>query len=117
MDSIKALLVLPDEKPRLIEIENTNEGIQKIIGGYYQALTVTGLEECMLLCDEDGKLKHRDPNFIFWCDLIVGPVLFVGLNDHKDGFGDVPGTYVDTLTELVKVWRISMNLRRERETL
>lgn len=111
MDRIKALLVLPGEKPRVIEIENTNEGIQKIIGGYYQAFTVTGLEDCMLLCDEDGKLKHLDPNFIFWCDLIVGPVLLVGLNNHKDGFGDVPGTYVDTLTDLVTVWRSVMKGR------
>lgn len=108
---IKALLVVPGKKPRLIEVENTNEGIQKIIGGYYQALTVTGLEDCMLICDEDGKYKKLEPNFIFWCDLIVGPVLFVGLNDHKDGFGDVPGTYVDTLTELVKVWRSVMKER------
>ena len=120
-EMIDGLLVLPGEDPRMVRIENTVKGIQKLIGGHFQAITFLGNDDVVLLCDDDGKLKGLEPNFWFENDIIVGPVLFVGTNELGDDFDDISFIDAKTLMDIMPRWRWRMNailseMRKEEET-
>ena len=58
--TIKVLLVEPMEQPRVIEIENTLEAMQKTVGGYIEALPIA--DEVSIVCNEEGKLEGLQAN-------------------------------------------------------
>ena len=56
---MKALLIDTDRKVREIEVENTLESFQALVGGYIQTVYLNnGL---IALCNEDGKLEELPP--------------------------------------------------------
>lgn len=79
---IKAIYKAPNEKAKVIEIEDTLEAYQKAVTGTIETLLIA--ENTIIICNEDGK-NHEDisANFVLglqsgWTDVIVGPVLIVG---------------------------------------
>lgn len=78
---MKAIIRKPHEKPEVIDIDNTLEALQKVVGGYIEAV---GLGcSWVLLCDEEGKFKGYERNIKLDGDVVVGNVLFV--QDGGDG--------------------------------
>lgn len=66
----------PGKAPRITEIDNTLEALQVAVEGYIE--TVTLCTDCVILCNEEGRLKGLPYN----CELlglpIFGPFLIVG---------------------------------------
>ena len=88
---MKVLRKKPGFDLEVIEVENELRDLQEAVGGHIE--TVPFVNDIIILCDEEGKLKGKAPNFPYNGDLIVGDVLFVGtvlgnfrgLNDTEIG--------------------------------
>ena len=50
------------EEPKQIEIENTLEAMQEFVGGYIEVVSL-GIRNLVLVCDDEGKLKEKLPNY------------------------------------------------------
>ena len=72
---MKAIIKEVGKPPKVVDIENTLEEMQKIVGGNIEVIRVRS--NILMLCDEEGKLKNKPYNFDLGNDLIVGNVLFV----------------------------------------
>ena len=84
MKKIKCLLVEPYELPREIEIENTLEAEQEIVGGYIECVYLQNDNDVVLICNREGKIKGIDLNRDIGHDIIAGPFLIVG-DDYENG--------------------------------
>lgn len=77
---IKAVLVKPNEEPKVVEIEDELFELQNIVDGYIEPIAVE--DEIVAIVNEEGKLLGMTPNFYLGYQLIVGPALFVrDIND------------------------------------
>lgn len=84
---IKAIIKRPDEEiGHMTNISPTLENLQKTVGGYIETVPIT--EGLALLCDEEGRLKNREPNIWIGHELIVGTVIILGVNGEE--FDDIP---------------------------
>ena len=91
-ERIRAIFRKPlTNKSEIVEVENTVEGIQEMIGGHFECVTIE--EGICLLCDEDGKLKRLQPNCIYRGDIIAGPILIVGT--QGDEFTSIPELFAE----------------------
>ena len=86
---MRILLVKPGESCETVEVENKLETLQKIVGGYIEAVALN--EKTTLVCNEEGKVNGSMPNRIVrskWLrDIIYGTFFLCGIN--KDDFGDI----------------------------
>ena len=83
-DKIKCLLIKPYELPQLIEIDNTLEAKQKVVGGYIEVVYLQNDNDVLLICNEEGKINGLKLNRDIGYDIIAGPFLVVG-NDYENG--------------------------------
>ncbi len=83
-EKIKCLLVKPYELPKEIEIDNTLEAKQKLVGGWIEQAFIPKDESIVLICNEEGKINGMKPNRDIGHDIIFGPFLIVG-NDYENG--------------------------------
>ena len=83
-EKIKCLLVKPYELPKEIEIDNTLEAKQKLVGGYIEHAFLPKDDSVVLICNEEGKINGMKPNRDIGHDIIFGPFLIVG-NDFENG--------------------------------
>lgn len=61
------------------------EWLQKICDGYIETVPFLKLEQRLLLiCNEEGKLREMEANFVYNGDLIVGPVVVVSFNSEGE---------------------------------
>lgn len=81
---IKCLLVKPYELPEEIEIDNTLEAKQKLVGGWIEQAFLPKDDSVVLICNEEGKINGMKPNRDIGHDIIFGPFLIVG-NDYENG--------------------------------
>ena len=79
---LKIVLKKVGENPEIMNIENTLERKQELVGGLIEVVPV--LEDVLLVCNEEGKLENLLPNLIFPYDYIAGDCFFVG-DDYKNG--------------------------------
>ena len=68
-----------------LEIPNTLQALQELVGGYIETITLTRHSCCIV--NEEGRLKRLLPNFYLNGGLIVGNAVFVGVKG--DGFRDI----------------------------
>lgn len=68
----------PNEKPLLVEIENELSELQRIVGGHIQIVQLA--PKIVIICDDEGKLKGYEPNLECGLDILVGTVIFAGVN-------------------------------------
>lgn len=83
-EKIKCLLVEPYELPKEIEIDNTLEAKQKLVGGWIEQAFLPKDDSVVLICNEEGKINGMKPNRDIGHDIIFGPFLIVG-NDFENG--------------------------------
>ncbi len=78
MNTIRVVLMNPGEPARAVEIPNTLEAMQKLVGGY---LELVGLRSFPfdVWCNEEGALKGLAPNVAFPECTIAGPLFVTGL--------------------------------------
>lgn len=97
---MKILVKEPNKKPYVTEIDNTLEGIQSIIDGFFEIIRIPNLPGLCCVCDDVGKLKDLPYNFTIYNDDIVGTVFFVN-EEHAD-FVDINEGYVEILNTMFK---------------
>lgn len=78
---LKVIIKRPDERyGHVTYISSSLENLQKTVEGHIQSVTL-GLSN-VILCDEEGKLKGKEPNFQiyrpYFRDIIVGTVIVIG---------------------------------------
>lgn len=83
-EKIKCLLVKPYELPQEIEIDNTLEAKQKLVGGWIEQAFLPKDDSVVLICNEEGKINGMKANRDIGHDIIFGPFLIVG-NDFENG--------------------------------
>lgn len=87
-ETINVLVKRPSVYPYIQKVKNELKDLQELVGGYIQSIRFT--DDSVLLCDEEGKIKHKQANFMIWSDIIVGTAVIVGV-DGED-FTDCPIT-------------------------
>ena len=83
---IGVLIKEPGKTPRHVNISDTLENLQKTVGGYIETVTITS--DCVVICDDEGRLKGKP-----WCCNIcgvdfVGTVILCGVAGEE--FADLP---------------------------
>ena len=86
---IKAIRMRPDEAPEEIEIKNTLQALQEEVGGYIETFYLA--DGVTAIVNEEGKLEQLAPNCLLRGDLIVGPILLVGV--RGEDFCSIPEGY------------------------
>ena len=81
IEKIKVLYKKVGEDSKVIEIENTLEAKQTLVGGLIE---VINYDDALLVCNEEGKLLNMPPNLIFDCDYIAGDCFVIG-DDYEKG--------------------------------
>ena len=85
-DRIRVIVKNPGEAPEEREVPNTLEALQALVGGYIEAVPLA--RDAVILVNEAGKLRGMAPNVLFLGDVLVGPVVIVGVRGEE--FADVP---------------------------
>lgn len=78
---ISVLIKEPGKDAYRKEIDNTLKSLQREVGGYIEVVTIA--DGLALICDEEGKLKGKDANFLFCGEYFVGTVILSG-TDGED---------------------------------
>lgn len=79
---LRIVLKKVGKNPEIMNIENTLDDKQKLVGGLIEVVGLT--EDILLVCNEEGKLDNLLPNLMFNYDYIAGDCFFVG-DDYKNG--------------------------------
>lgn len=101
MSDIKIFVKRPGEKLCEERIPNTLKAMQETVGGYIEEFPL--LEDCVIICNEEGKIKGLPYNCQILNEHFVGTIFFAGVKG--DEFADVPGELRDMerlLPELFK---------------
>ena len=79
--AIRILKVEPQKLPYEKEISNDLEGIQSEVEGLFECIYLD--DNCILVCNDEGKLNGMELNRRVCNDIIAGPFFIVG--DSQDG--------------------------------
>jgi hypothetical protein len=93
---IKILKIEPQRLPYEKEISNDLEGIQGEVEGLFECIYLG--DNCILVCNEEGKLNGMELNRRVGNDIIAGPFFIVG--DSQDGeFVSLTDEQIEKYTE------------------
>ena len=83
INTIKILTLNPGESELQVkEIDNTLKELQSIVGGYIEVVNIGN--NCIIICNEEGKILNLKPNILFGNDVIVGTIIFSKFNDEGE---------------------------------
>ena len=86
MDKITVVVKEPGKAPEIRQIDNTLKALQDVVGGYIETVTVA--TDMVIICNEEGLIKHLLPNCRILGCYFVGTILAVGVDGEE--FTDVP---------------------------
>ena len=92
-DTIKVIIKDPWEPARVTEVRNELKPLQEIVGGYIEAVTIA--TDCVILCNEEGRINAMPYNCTILGAQFFGPILFVGRDGEE--LDDVPEENVRSL--------------------
>lgn len=78
---MRVVIKEPGKAAREIEIENTLERLQELVGGHIESVWFA--KNVWMLVNEEGKLRDLPFNFYVWDDLVVGPAIFAGQDGEE----------------------------------
>ncbi len=100
-EMIHVLLKRPGEIPRSVNVSNSLEALQRNVGGYIE--TVTFASDCVIICNEEGRLLGMPYNCTI-CGLdFVGEIIIAGVKG--DEFTDIPLTWAQCKELFPQLWR------------
>lgn len=82
VEKLKIVFKAVGEDPKIMEIENTLEAKQELVGGLIEVVPYKN--DLLLICNEEGKITDLKPNLKFDYDFIVGDCFIVG-DDYENG--------------------------------
>ena len=74
-----------NEDAKIMEIENTLEAKQELVGGLIEVVPYLN-DDILLVCNEEGKLMNLKPNVLFDLDYIAGDFFVIGDDYENAGF-------------------------------
>lgn len=100
MAKIGVIIKEPGRVPRHVNISDALENLQKTVGGHIE--TVTLASDCVVICDEEGRIKGKE----YCCKIggvdFVGTVILAGVDG--DEFADVPLSFADAKRLFPGLW-------------
>ncbi len=83
------------KEPVVMEIEDTLEAKQKLVGGLIEVVQYK--DDLLLICNEEGKLMNLKPNLQFDYDYIAGNCFVIGDDFENSGFKSVEENQIDSI--------------------
>lgn len=102
---IKAILVKVGQKPALIELEESLENLQKLVGGFIEMVQLTDDIDVDIVVNEEGKLNGSLMNKIIVhedrvIDVLAGDLVIVGANTLTGETVSVPESKIERFINL-----------------
>lgn len=104
---IRCLVVKPNSMPEVMEIENTLEEKQKIVGGYIQMTQPIEFDDtAVIICNEEGKLLGLEPNRALYTldgeiyDVVCGTFIILDAPEDSDEFGSLSEEQILKYTQM-----------------
>ena len=97
---MKVIIVNPFTNPYVANIKGDLESMQKIVGGYIEAVYPFDDEEIALVCNEEGKLEGLTPNRFLLnrnngvCDFICGDFFLCSAPSNSENFESMPDNLI-----------------------
>ena len=96
---MKIIFKAPGRVPEIRDIDGSLKTLQELVGGNIEPITLhNGM---VILCDEEGKLRGKEPNI--WLerikDTLVGNVIFLG--EDGEEFTDFPEEHLDAVLAIL----------------
>ena len=96
---MKIIFKAPGRVPEVRDIDGSLKTLQELVGGNIEPITLhNGM---VILCDEEGKLRGKEPNI--WLerikDTLVGNVVFLGAEGEE--FTDFPEEHLDAVLAIL----------------
>lgn len=95
---MKVLIIEPRQHPRRADVPHTLDEMQRIVGGYIQAIYPFD-DPVALVCDDEGKIKGYELNrAVAGKDVIAGTFFICGLG--AEDFTDLPDDLAEKYEKL-----------------
>lgn len=97
---MKVIIVKPFTNPYVANIKGDLESMQKIVGGYIEAVYPFDDVEIALVCNEEGKLEGLTPNRFLLnrnngvCDFICGDFFLCSAPENSENFESMPDNLI-----------------------
>ena len=102
MDQFIKVIIKEPMKPAVTSVvKNTLNAFRQLVGGYIEAIRLRG---CIMLVNEDGKLRGLTANLACGADLIVGTAVFVG--ESAGEFSDCELTWREISKQVTDLWSV-----------
>lgn len=81
---MKVAVLEPKKDLEIREIETSLKQYQQVVDGYIELVSIDWKSNLMMVCDEEGKLNGKVPNFKLKNDIIVGTVFFTDITEDGE---------------------------------
>jgi len=101
-ETMKVLIIEPEKKPRIADIDTSLETMKNIVGGSIEC-TYPYVDEVGLICNEEGKINGLPLNRAIYdengnmTDIIAGTFIIAGLTE--DDFGSLTAEQLKTFSQ------------------
>lgn len=95
-NKLKGLLLPASGKIRELEIDNTLEALQKVVGGYIETTAIT--TDVVAIVNEEGRILGLAPNVHL--PGIVGDAFLVSVDE--DEFASIPDDVIAVIRRIMK---------------
>ena len=107
MEEITVLVVEPEKTPYVKTVPSGLASLQQEVGGLIEAVYLWDDDQCVIICDEEGKLKNKkycrvlrdEDGYIY--DAVAGTFLIVGLG--ADNFTSLESKQIQKYSKLFAV--------------
>ena len=99
-EKIKIIYKEVGKDPKVMEIEDTLEAKQELVGGLIEIVPFK--EGLLLVCNEEGKLLNHKPNIDIGYDYIAGNCFVIGDDFENAGFKSIPDEQIEEIKEELK---------------
>ena len=103
---IKVVICEPGKVARIAEIDNTLEAMQEIVGGYIETYPLDDLDEIVVICNEEGKIKNLPLNCIYKngeiVEIIAGNFFICTANTNTEHFTGLTEKLANKYCEMFK---------------
>lgn len=110
-NKLKVVYKKVNESPKILEINNTLNAKQKLVGGLIEV--VPYFDDVLIICNECGKMLNMKANVIFENDYIAGDFFVVGDDYKNSDFKSLTETQIHLIINDLKARSVKYINRKE----
>src|SRR5699024_11341905 len=99
--TIRILKIEPQKLPFEKKINNDLEGIQGEVEGLFECIYLD--DNCILVCNEEGKINGMELNRRVGNDIIAGPFFIVGVSEDGEYISLTEVQIIQYIDDFVKI--------------